>query len=892
MAVGPNRETANARLPPGMVSLAPIMKPSPELSAAIAREAPSIHAAALLRNSRQTDARGEQQARAIADRIHASLHGQVSRQVVLLHVNFAVAGEQMTAAFGKGGPVMAVLRAEAPRSSKPFADVLNKLGSVDIKALIAAFRKAYGGQEPAEAARHLRAEFDRSEALYRLQGLESADRSPLHAGALTASNNLLDMVITLLQRHPTNSELNRLGYEMAVAYKARSPEIERRISASLSEANDAEARSALAEWRAAREGVASRELQLAAGVAFDERERSELSRARAAEGQLTERLSKLAMRGRTRDKPFVAETGVQQLKAGLGPDDAVVSFVEYRQVTPDDATAHVPGRGAHCAFVLTPAGVSFVDLGSSDSLQQRIDSFLRTVGSAAASVEQKRASSNELYQRLFAPLEPALSRAVKIQIVPDGASQLLPFDALYDGRAWLADRYQLSYAFSERQLLGEHAPAVDFGPPLVLVPTYSKLPTLFHQGQKLIPENFPALDGAEAEGRHVQALLKGARLVVGRQATEGALSAGRPPRVLHIAGHGVMLPLNASSGADDRGLVLSKSNGVATSPSRDVDPMALSALVLAPSPQDKSDGFLTAYEVTTVPLWGTALVVLSACESGRGSPDRVKGVQGLRRAFFTAGAESLVTSLWSVSDDSTDALMSAFYANLEQGLGRGESLRKASAVLRAKTQDPFFWAPFVLLGDVTPLSLSTAPLHAPTGEDPESRLQRAMVRKRLTHASTRMGVAHWTSPGGESQALDAYVSRRLPPERAPLLFTLLGKTESVSLLVRDYPGPGTYSMSRNQLVASTSPVADPLAVDIRKLDPEAGSVQASDGTLEITDDSVARGFNGRFTLQLRDGRKLSGDFRLESSLPAIPAAMQPSPRAWPVGSRPHPGVSD
>ncbi|HEY0467862.1 MAG TPA: CHAT domain-containing protein, partial [Polyangiaceae bacterium] len=442
-----------------------LMRPSPALSEALAREAPAIKAAALLRNSRATEAKGEQQARAIANRIHQALGAEVPEQVVLVQVMNAVAREQMAAAFGQGGPLGAILRTQAAHAGGPLADALNQLGTVDLKAMGEAFRKAYNGQEPAEAARHFRAEFERSEAICRIQAFQSAERSALYQSALRSENALLDAVLTLLDRNPKSAELCRLGYEMAVAYKARSPEVERRISAALAESKSAEARAAREQWRAARESVASLELQLAAGVALDERQRSELSRAQSEERRLVQRLSELARLGRNQDKPFHAADGIEQLKQRLGADEAVLSFVEYRQVKPDDTAAPPPGQGAYCAFVLTRTGLSSVSVGSGESLQQGVEGFLHAVGSAATSIEQKQEVSNHLYERLLAPLEAALSRSPKVQIVPDGVLQLLPFDALYDGKAWLADRYQLSYAFRERQLLGEPAPPLGFGPP-------------------------------------------------------------------------------------------------------------------------------------------------------------------------------------------------------------------------------------------------------------------------------------------------------------------------------------------------------------------------------------------------------------------------------------------
>jgi CHAT domain-containing protein len=95
------------------------------------------------------------------------------------------------------------------------------------------------------------------------------------------------------------------------------------------------------------------------------------------------------------------------------------------------------------------------------------------------------------------------------------------------------------------------------------------------------------------------------------------------------------------------------------------------------------------------------LVVLSACETGLGRMVRGEGVLGLPRAFFYAGARSVLVSLWSVSDRSTAQLMTTFYESL---IGKGETtseaLSNAKETLRKKsnTAHPFYWAPFVLIG--------------------------------------------------------------------------------------------------------------------------------------------------------------------------------------------------
>ena len=100
---------------------------------------------------------------------------------------------------------------------------------------------------------------------------------------------------------------------------------------------------------------------------------------------------------------------------------------------------------------------------------------------------------------------------------------------------------------------------------------------------------------------------------------------------------------------------------------------------------------------------GSPLVVLSACETGLGKEKRGEGVMGLTRAFMYAGAPTVGVSLWSVADKSTADLMTDFYRRLlaSGDVSSSAALREAQLSLIAgkKYSAPFYWAPFVLVGD-------------------------------------------------------------------------------------------------------------------------------------------------------------------------------------------------
>src|SRR5262249_22694452 len=153
-------------------------------------------------------------------------------------------------------------------------------------------------------------------------------------------------------------------------------------------------------------------------------------------------------------------------------------------------------------------------------------------------------------------------------------------------------------------------------------------------------EEFAPLPGTSAEARAVRAVFPDATLLAGQQASKTSLARLDAPRILHIATHGFFLQ-DAAAGSRPA----SPRGGL---PSADVaNPLMRSGLALAGANLHgaKDDGILTALEASGLNLWGTRLVTLSACDTGVGQVKNGEGVYGLRRAFFLAGAETVVMSL-------------------------------------------------------------------------------------------------------------------------------------------------------------------------------------------------------------------------------------------------------
>src|SRR5262249_55403645 len=159
------------------------------------------------------------------------------------------------------------------------------------------------------------------------------------------------------------------------------------------------------------------------------------------------------------------------------------------------------------------------------------------------------------------------------------------------------------------------------------------------------------------EAGELKGLLSDATVLTRNEATETALKKAVAPEILHIATHGFFLqPAERGSGnpAPTTGhRVIFQPMALYLAPTGQLadNPLLRSGLGLAGTNLlrgGNDDGILTALEVSALNLWGTKLVVLSACDTGVGEVRSGEGVYGLRRALILAGAETLVMSLWPV----------------------------------------------------------------------------------------------------------------------------------------------------------------------------------------------------------------------------------------------------
>jgi len=285
-----------------------------------------------------------------------------------------------------------------------------------------------------------------------------------------------------------------------------------------------------------------------------------------------------------------------------------------------------------------------------------------------ASGSQKAISRllKKLYDLLIAPVASLLpSSSGYLTIVPYDSLHKLPFHALYDGSHFLVEDYQINYLPASSLLT--HLALRNSNDP---AETAARPPLVFGYSDR------GHLQRVQDEARTIASLL-GGDCYLEEEATIARLIQQAPTSpIIHLATHGQ---------------------------SR-LDAPNFSYVRLA-------DGQLNAIDAFSLDLRHCELVTLSGCETGLALSGGGDEQLGLARAFLAAGAPSLVISLWSVEDTSTNELMQHFYQHLLQGGSKVQALRSAQCNLLQQRDSmyahPYFWAAFRLVGDVGPLKYRT-----------------------------------------------------------------------------------------------------------------------------------------------------------------------------------------
>ncbi len=423
-----------------------------------------------------------------------------------------------------------------------------------------------------------------------------------------------------------------------------------------------------------------------------------------------------------------------KVAAILPQETALIEFVRIREI--DFQVTGVPFSwlpDKYLAFILHSGegeDVKLIDLGPAELIDDAIALFREAAADKEFSESEVIKASSELYDMVFKPISAGLGSVREIFISPDGNLNLIPFEVLHDDQGhFLIEDYTFNYLYSGRQLLGGGSKIEESSKALIMGdPDFEMSSDLVEEE----PENvdlrsvlmelrvFRPLPGTKKEVRKISQIigLDNSLVYTGAEATEENLFAHNNPSILHLATHGFFredmsindnLDLPAIRSFDFMPHDHHQTSGRLIMAD---NPLLRSGLILAGANQtirgetDSDQGIVTAEKILDLRLWGTDLVVLSACDTGMGEVLTGEGVFGLRRAFNQVGAKSLVMSMWKVPDKETKELMVNFYRNIfEEELSYSQALRQASLDQLEKTREryghanPFYWGGFIFSGN-------------------------------------------------------------------------------------------------------------------------------------------------------------------------------------------------
>ena len=410
------------------------------------------------------------------------------------------------------------------------------------------------------------------------------------------------------------------------------------------------------------------------------------------------------------------------VQAAIPAGAALIEFAVYRPFDPKaESNSEAYKEPRYIAYVIHQKGeVRWHDIGDARAIDQTVGALRQALRDPLR--RDVRGRSRAVDEKVMQPVRALTGDTNQLLISPDGALNLIPFEALVDERGrYLIQRYSFTYLTSGRDLLRLQVARKAQNPSLVIADPLFGEPDLqqpavagyanVHSRAKnldsitsatdLSSVYFAPLAGTAQEARTIKSLFPEINTLLGQQATESSLKHNPAPRILHIATHGFFLTDGPASSA--AGTNIQSTRAISAS-AKVTNPLLRSGLALAGANLRKisdDDGILTALEASGLNLWGTKLVTLSACDTGLGEVKNGEGVYGLRRAFVLAGTESLVMSLWPVSDYVTREMMTAYYTGLRQGQGRGEALRQVQLGMlkRKQREHPFYWASFIQSGE-------------------------------------------------------------------------------------------------------------------------------------------------------------------------------------------------
>ncbi len=344
-------------------------------------------------------------------------------------------------------------------------------------------------------------------------------------------------------------------------------------------------------------------------------------------------------------------------------NDNVISLLQL-QNTLDKNTlilSYFYGKEALYAIIISRNKTELKNISLKNGLEKKIKDFQKLITDPSSNITTINNTGNVLYKQILKPLISDI-KFTNLIVIPDGILNYLPFESLSNGSRYMIEDKSISYANSATLLKHLNAKSYKNKDILAFAPSFSGRHTSLKSSENEVQNILDYFKGQLYKG--VNATLKTFNL---KSSSFG---------IVHLATHAIIDDENP----EDSHLVFSSKEGIDSLLTRDIYMMNVNA----------------------------DLVTLSACQTDIGRLRKGEGMISLSRAFFYAGAASIVSTKWQVNDRSTSDIMGYFYKHLSEGQKKDEALRSAKTDFFKKYKDtgyihPYWWSGIAVSGNTNPL---------------------------------------------------------------------------------------------------------------------------------------------------------------------------------------------
>ena len=351
--------------------------------------------------------------------------------------------------------------------------------------------------------------------------------------------------------------------------------------------------------------------------------------------------------------PEVAElfetklTDIAQLRQNIAPDTLVIQ--------------PVPLRDKIALFLLTKNKLTVIESNiKADKFNQLVNQYRNQISDRKNT--DYLVASSQLYDILIRPIEQQIkSNSPKnLAIIATDQLRYIPFESLYDSKTdqYLLQKYPISY-------LTRISTSII---PNLTSKTNQKRQILAFSNPKPTPQE---LNGTKKEAENILTIFPGSEYYPDEKATLNAFKVQSSRfSIIHIGTHGCFELAGCPNLKMEANTILFANN--------------------------------QQYNIADAALLGlknTELITLSACQTAKEANANGQEISGLAYVLERAGAKSVIASLWNVPDEASSEIMTQFYQNLQKGMTKSEAMQKAKLSQIETNPHPFFWSPFILIGD-------------------------------------------------------------------------------------------------------------------------------------------------------------------------------------------------